>query len=145
MKTLQDRFFKWVILIPFHECWEWVGSSYNGYGKFNTGKKKIKWAHRISYEIFKGKVPKNLHIDHVCKNRSCVNPNHLEAVTQKINNIRAWTIHRKRYCPSGHEFTKENTDFSQKWRRCKECHRIDSKKRYHQIKQLEPPYPHHQL
>lgn len=68
------------------------GIKNNGYGEFFTqrvnGKVKMVHAHRFSYEVVKGKIPDGLVIDHLCRNSKCVNPDHLEPVTQKENIIR---------------------------------------------------------
>lgn len=90
-------------------CWEWVGSKQKkGYGLFKQGKHGgTTLAHRISYEIFSGvKVPDNLTIDHLCRNRECVNPAHLEVVTLQENQARRVLV---THCPRGHEYTDDNT------------------------------------
>ena len=98
----------------FLGCWEWIRScSSGGYGHAWIDGGHI-YAHRLSYEVHKGKIPDGLTIDHLCRNRKCVNPEHLEAVTRRVNNLRgtspsAWN-YRKTHCISGHEFNKENTD-----------------------------------
>ena len=68
-------------------CWIWHGSKdkRKGYGRFIIYDKVDGESHRISYKIFKGEIPKGLQIDHLCRNKLCVNPQHLEAVTQKEN------------------------------------------------------------
>jgi hypothetical protein len=67
------------------ECWHWTGSKNNdGYGQVHIGRKTL-LAHRLSYESFVGPVPAGLQLDHLCRNRACINPAHLEAVTGSVN------------------------------------------------------------
>lgn len=68
-------------------CWNWTGSLSNGYGKINSGGScgHPLRAHRVIYELLVGKIPTGMVIDHLCKNRKCVNPVHMEVVTQKEN------------------------------------------------------------
>ncbi|MBS1771189.1 MAG: HNH endonuclease [Acidobacteria bacterium] len=66
-------------------------------------------AHRLSYLIHKGEIPPGLQLDHLCRNRACVNPDHLEAVTVLENMLRAPRYQDKSRCPHGHEMTKQNS------------------------------------
>jgi len=87
-QAVMDR----VVLIPFHECWEWVGVGFvndRGYGKVRWHGKKYR-AHVLLFELHLGPVPSGLELDHVCRNRTCVNPEHLEPVTHRENLLRRW-------------------------------------------------------
>lgn len=69
---------------PHRKCRIWVSSIQNGYGLIHINGKHRR-AHRWLYEFLNGKIPKKLDIDHLCSNRRCINPNHLEAVTRSEN------------------------------------------------------------
>jgi hypothetical protein len=102
-------------------CWIWTGNkNMYGYGRFKLNKKDV-YTHRYSYEIFRGKIPKGLELDHLCKNRDCLNPDHLEAVTHKENILRGkWGENsRKTHCPQDHEYTDYKNNRNQ--RVCKIC------------------------
>lgn len=109
-------------------CWLWAGGKYqNGYGKFGNRGYMV---HRISYEMAKGKIPQGMKLDHLCRVRHCVNPDHLEPVTLVENVMRGESIWaknaRKTHCKHGHEFTKENTHIhpQRNRRHCKQCAKI---------------------
>lgn len=131
-------------------CWIWqkrLGKS--GYGYFNyssTAKLRVMLAHRISYVIYYGAIKKGLVIDHICRVKSCVNPNHLRMVTVKENihaGIGLASINlRKTHCKNGHEFTKENTIVNhlkdgRKIRGCRKCSYAYSPTRYREKNKKE--------
>jgi hypothetical protein len=113
-KTAKKRFWAKVAIKLPSECWEWQGYVMpQGYGQFGAnGKHSLVLAHRMVYEFEVGKIPEGLTIDHLCYNRRCVNPAHLEAVTMKENILRAdaASINRnKTHCPKGHAYDQQNT------------------------------------
>lgn len=81
MKSVADRFNKFVFPITECGCWVWMGTITSArYGSFRIGE-RLHSAHRVSYELTYGQVPVGLQLDHICRIRCCVNPNHLEPVT----------------------------------------------------------------
>ena len=116
---LPDRF--WEKVDKSGDCWQWTGSKGDGYGKVNGFHTSL--AHRLSYEEACGPIPEGLQLDHLCRNRACVKPGHLEAVTQKVNQERGSNATRT-HCKHGHEYTPENTKIIRSGSRwCRECGR----------------------
>lgn len=96
--SVADRFWRMVRSAKPGECWEWVGSRRAGYGRMAVGRPAglprdtVITAHRIAYEMLIGPIPEGLVIDHLCRNKSCVNPAHLEAVSQRENVLRGYRM-----------------------------------------------------
>lgn len=87
------------------DCWEWTAALRNGYGVFGVRAGKVVYAHRFMWEIYVGPIPEGMQLDHLCRNRKCVNPDHLEPVTQRENLIRGngWASKaRQKTCIRGH-------------------------------------------
>ena len=116
-------------------CHEWIGAKDGkGYGLLGVDRKVVR-AHRFIYRIVHGTIESNLTIDHLCRNRSCVNPEHLEAVTMRINILRGngmgarWS--KRSSCDFGHLFTGENLIVRKDGgRRCRKCLSLRNKKLY---------------
>ncbi len=100
-------------MLPADACWTWQGAiDRGGYGRAWDGT-RVQQAHRLVYELLVGPIPGGLHLDHLCRVRHCVNPQHLEPVTARENTLRgvapAADHARQTHCLNGHEFTPENT------------------------------------
>jgi hypothetical protein len=84
VKDRREHFWSHVFIPPEEmtvgACWQWTGTTSNGYGKYGSI-----WAHRFSWELLRGPIPHNLEVDHLCRNRGCVNPEHLEIVSHREN------------------------------------------------------------
>lgn len=110
-----------------NECWVWPGArNTGGYGVVKyRGRSRV--AHKLAYEMLVGPVPDGLVLDHLCRVRECVNPAHLEPVTQQENVLRGpgtWAFRNrsKSHCINGHEFAGENLYTSPEgYRQCKTC------------------------
>jgi hypothetical protein len=111
-------------------CWLWTGSvGRNGYGVICIGRALVK-AHRYSYEQHVGPIPSGMQLDHLCRVRHCVNPAHLEPVTNRENVVRGIAARPKRTaCSRGHAFTSSNTYINPRGRReCKKCRAASTKR-----------------
>lgn len=128
MDRLTDSFNDKIMRDGVTGCWHWTAAKTLGYGKFKTPERTWQ-AHRRSYTQFKGPIPDGAVLDHLCKNKGCVNPDHLEAVTQGDNVRRGKGngYKEKTHCKNGHEFTPENTYIrpgTNGSRDCRACKRI---------------------
>jgi hypothetical protein len=105
-------------------CWYWKGLTQRGYGVFSIHCRPMR-AHRFIYEYCRGKIPKGLVLDHLCRVKNCVNPSHLEAVTDRVNLLRgigtAAINIRKTHCLRGHPLNGSNLGFQKNGRKCLTC------------------------
>ena len=126
MEQFDDRFLSKVSVEPNTGCWLWAAQvSPDGYGKFVFEGGQL--AHRFSYETTNGSIPDGLQIDHLCRQRSCVNPEHLEAVTQAENMRRGIKGALTTHCPHGHVYDEYNTAHNTVGGRvCRKCRKAGS-------------------
>jgi hypothetical protein len=106
--TILKRFMFKYDIDPVTKCWNWIGAKTDfGYAHFYYD--GVSKAHRWVYQLMHGVLSPSMEIDHLCRNKSCVNPFHLEEVSRSTNIRRALEATRVTHCKWGHEFTEENT------------------------------------
>lgn len=138
VNRVQDRF--WAKVTKSDTCWLWTAAvDKSGYGRMHylTGSE---YAHRISYLLHKGAIPPKKVIDHKCRVRSCVNPEHLQILTRAENSSQGNKGKGKDICKRGHDLTNpDNVSFSTRrsgpragevWRVCAECNRENARSQY---------------
>jgi len=106
-------------------CWLWHASmDHGGYGRIRRDRRNL-LAHRVVYELLVGPIPEGKHLDHLCRVRNCVRPDHLEAVDNRTNILRGEGVTalnaRKTHCKRGHEFNDSNTYVIPSGRACRRC------------------------
>lgn len=128
VSTLAERF--WAKVMKGDGCWEWTAhrNAGHGYGLISSGSRPAVplLAHRVAWELTNGLIPDGMVIDHLCRNRGCVRPDHLEAVTTGLNNVRALQGPGAdgSKCVNGHEFNEANTRIRTNGARaCRACDR----------------------
>lgn len=130
------------VVVDDKGCWVWQGSVFKkksgSYGQIRMFGRigKLKRAHRVSYEYFYGKIPKDKEIDHLCGNTLCINPDHLEPVNHGTNMRRAKCT-TKTHCVNGHERTKDNIYINPKGaKECRICIKL-SREKYNNKKRID--------
>lgn len=143
---LPQRFWAKVTVDPATGCWVWTAAKApNGYGKVQAGSRRdgtrhIRSAHRFAYEALMGPVPEGKQLDHLCRVRACVNPAHMEPVTNRENTMRGALpanmrarggAHNraKTHCRNGHPYSEANTYVYKNQRYCRACNNEQTRRR----------------
>lgn len=134
MKPLLQRIMPKIHINPVTHCWEWTASRQSGgYAQIMLKRPDGKFApqvvHRVMWELTKGPIPEGLTIDHLCRVRYCVNPDHMEVVTQQVNILRGTSKSAlnavKTHCKRGHPLSGPNLYINPKGQRnCKTCRKM---------------------
>lgn len=109
--------------VPFSGCWIWMGATSVGYGHIRD-KGRLYTAHDLSFTLAGGVIPDGYEVDHLCRVRCCINPDHLEAVTHSVNVLRGAKSALKTpkmHCPHGHPYTEDNRYESNGLIFCRTC------------------------
>jgi hypothetical protein len=137
--TLEERFHAGYIVAD-NGCWVWQKSrTIDGYGVI-AANKKVKGAHRVAYQLYIGEITEGLVIDHLCRNPPCVNPDHLEMVTNRVNALRGVSpsiqVYLSGVCMRGHVLTEKNSRINPKTglRTCLTCYNTRRNERRKQAK-----------
>lgn len=141
MQEINSGFWKFVVKTEPEACWLWDGYKHLGYGRYADGPKSARkkhQAHRYLYQHTVGQIPQELVLDHLCGTPNCVNPDHMEPVSQRVNVLRSSKTNpavinaEKTHCHRGHEFDEANTRIMPNGgRTCRACMRLW----YHQNKE----------
>lgn len=121
LRPIEERLETKTLKLP-SGCWEWIGAKdCHGYGRIGTSKSKVALAHRVSFERWRNVIPPGMVIDHLCRNPSCINPDHLDVVTQKTN-VRRGLVATVIVCRNGHLLAADNVRYLRRGDRvCKTC------------------------
>lgn len=135
--TIRERIERFVSPEPNSGCWLWTGAENGaGYGQMYTGwdgeRRSRGYAHRLAYEAFRGPIPEGMELDHLCQNPGCVNPAHLQPVTQ-AENMRRFAARRTR-CRAGHLLEDAGVISNGPRRTCGECKRISRRASYYRCR-----------
>lgn len=139
-----ERFTQYLSFPPCG-CWIWTGAlrKHNGvlYGQFHEGRDEdgrplVPPAHRYLFQVINGALSGCLVLDHLCRTPTCVNPDHLDPVSQRINVQRGNAV--KTHCPQGHPYSGANLAVWKEGRRCRSCRSTQKKVVYAQRLKLRP-------
>lgn len=139
MSTIAVRFWAKVAAPDESGCRVWTGCrNQKGYGRISVDG-RLWVAHRVAWQIIAGRdLPEGMQLDHLCRNRACVEIAHLEPVTPKENTrrgITGWVNRTKTHCPKGHPYSPDNTFVYADGRRaCRECQRAKDRRRYREAR-----------
>lgn len=137
-KSVEQRILDSITFCPNTGCWFWLKyTDKRGYGIIGVGPQP-RLAHRVSYETFNGPINSGNDIHHCCRNKCCVNPNHLQQMTHsehsKLDNVVAVLSSSKTKCPHGHNYSGDNVKLVNKKRICVTCARQRWRDHVHKTK-----------
>jgi hypothetical protein len=138
-RTLRERFDEKWMPEPNTGCWLWTGAvGLTGYSQIKVDG-RCSTAHRVGWKLYRGPIPSGLVVDHLCRTRACVNPDHLRLVTQRINatenSVGPTAINAaKTHCKVGHQFTPDNVYLNRAGeRKCRMCMKLNQRRRRQEL------------